>query len=195
MDFFPFASILASAFIGLLCLTLLLNILSLPANWLILGLIAIWHFVFPMAGNYNLWFWILVIGLAVIGEVLETALQLMKAKRYGSSSSGTWAGLVGGIIGAIMLAPLFWGIGALIGALAGAWLACFGIELLRGRPTDEALDAAFGTLLGRLLGTLCKIGTGAVIIAITAHQIWPESPTPIPLPEEHLVWLAKGLPA
>ena len=136
MDFLPFplASLLAGAFITLLCFVLLLNIFGLPANWVLLGLVALWKVVHPGATSMDMWFWIMMVGIAVVGEALEMGMQILKAKRYGSSSSGTFAGMVGAIAGAILLAPLFFGIGALVGALVGAWLGCFVVERLRGAP-------------------------------------------------------------
>ena len=84
--------------------------------------------------------------------------------------------------GAIFLAPLFFGLGAFIGALVGAWLGCLVMELLRGRPGKEAFDAAFGTMMGRFLGTVCKLGTGSAMVVLTAHRIWPDmAPVPPPL--------------
>lgn len=144
---------LAYAFIVLLGLILLLNILGLPANWVVVLLVVLWKFLHPAAGALDVWFWIMFLGLAVLGEVLEMGVQVMNAKRHGSSTSGTVAGMVGAIAGAIFLAPLFFGLGAFIGALVGAWLGCLVMELLRGRPGKEAFDAAFGTMMGRFLGT------------------------------------------
>ncbi len=173
------AYILAAGFMGFLTLILFLNIFSLPANWIILGFIALWKYVYPDTSQLGTLFFVIIIGLAVAGEVLELGLQVMKAKKYGSTSSGTFAGVVGAIVGAIVLAPLFFGIGAFIGALLGAWLGCFIMEKLKGRSNKESLDAAFGAMMGRFLGTVCKCGIGGAMIAVTGHYIWPKLPQPI----------------
>ena len=153
---------LAYAFIVLLGLILLLNILGLPANWVVVLLVVLWKFLHPAAGALDVWFWIMFLGLAVLGEVLEMGVQVMNARRHGSSTSGTVAGMVG--------------------ALAGAWLGCLVMELLRGRPGKEAFDAAFGTMMGRFLGTVCKLGTGSAMVVLTARRIWPDAvPVPPPL--------------
>lgn len=185
MEFFPFpaTSFLAGAFASLLTLVLFLNIFGLPANWLILGLCALLKLIDPLDAQMGVFYWLVMFGLAILGEVLETALQVVKARKYGSSSSGAFAGMIGAIIGAIALAPLFWGIGAFIGALAGAWFGCFCMELLKGRHSHEALNAAFGTMLGRFLGTVLKIAVGALMIAFTAHSLWPEQMPDLPLPQ------------
>ncbi|MBQ4567511.1 MAG: DUF456 domain-containing protein [Desulfovibrio sp.] len=186
MEVLPFslASLLAAGFLTLLGFVLLLNIFGLPANWIVVALVAIWKAVHPATEQMGLTFWLMLLGLAVLGEILEFALQIVKAKRYGSSSAGTFAGMLGAIAGAILLAPLFFGLGALLGALAGAWLGCLCMELLRGRPLGEALNAAMGAMLGRFLGTVCKCGAGGGMIALTARYIWPHpggiDPTAVP---------------
>lgn len=181
MDFLPWpmASFMAAAFISLLVFVALLNIFGLPANWIILGLDALWAWLHPGGPSRAILFWVILVLLALAGEALETGLQVVKAKKYGSSSSGTFMGMIGAIIGAIALTPLFWGLGALIGALAGAWLGCFCMELLKGKNCEAALHSAFGTTLGRLLGTICKLGIGAAMIALTARQIWQEPTLPL----------------
>ncbi|MDD4701464.1 MAG: DUF456 domain-containing protein [Desulfovibrio sp.] len=178
MDFLPFplASLLAGAFITLLCFVLVLNVFGLPANWVMLGLVALWKMAHPASDSMNIWFWVMMVGLALIGEALELGMQIVKAKRYGSSSSGTFAGMIGAIAGAILLAPLFFGLGALIGAVAGAWIGCFMMEMVKGRPLRESLDAAFGAMVGRFLGTVCKCGIGGAMLALAAGRIWPKAP-------------------
>lgn len=201
MDFLPFplASLLAGAFITLLCFVLLLNIFGLPANWLMMGLVALWKLLHPGAVSMDVWFWVMMVGIALVGEALEMGMQILKAKRYGSSSSGTFAGMIGAIAGAILLAPLFFGLGALIGALAGAWTGCFVMESLKGRPLREALDAAFGAMMGRFLGTVCKCGAGGAMLALAAGRIWPQAPSALSpafspdAPAQVLLTLLRGL--
>lgn len=169
---------LAYAFVVLLALVLLLNIPGLPANWLVLVLVGIWQFVHPRPGDLDILFWVMAVGLAVLGEVLETGVQVIKARRHGSSRAGTVAGMIGAIAGAVVLAPFLLGVGALLGALAGAWLGCLLMELVRGRPLRQSLDAAFGTMMGRFLGTVCKCGVGGAIVALAARRILELPPPP-----------------
>lgn len=173
---YPFAAMIAGGFLSLLGCVLLLNIFGLPANWIILGLVGLWKWVHPDAGNMGWLFFSLLIGMAIVGEALEFGMQIIKARKYGSTSSGTFGGMVGAIAGAILLAPLFFGIGALIGALLGAWLGCYVTERLKGMANREAISAAFGAMVGRFLGTVCKCGIGGAILALTARYIWPLPP-------------------
>lgn len=166
MDFFlpQIFSGLSIPFACILFLILSLNIFGLPANWLILGSIALWQYIWPFAPPLTFFQWIALIFLALSGELAEMAFQFLKARKYGSSSSGTFASLVGALLGAIILSPIFWGLGALPGALLGAWLACYAMERLQGKPAREAIRAAYGAMLGRFLGTITKIGIGVFII-------------------------------
>ena len=173
---FPLAYMMASAFLAVLGFILLLNIFGLPANWIILGLVGVWKWLNPDAANMGWLFFTLMIGLALVGEALELGMQIVKAKRYGSTSSGTFMGMVGAIAGAILLAPLFFGIGALIGALLGAWIGCFLTERAKGMGGREAANAAFGAMMGRFLGTVCKCGVGGAMLALTGQYIWPKAP-------------------
>ena len=126
---------LAYAFIVLLGLILLLNILGLPANWVVVLLVVLWKFLHPAAGALDVWFWIMFLGLAVLGEVLEMGVQVMNAKRHGSSTSGTVAGMVGAIAGAIFLAPLFFGRSSGLwwapGWAAWSWNCCVAVPARR----------------------------------------------------------------
>jgi len=173
---------IAGSFILLMALVLLLNFFSLPANWILIGLAVAWKYLSASAHHMDFSFFALLVGLGVLGEVLEFGLQAVKAKKYGSSNSGLFAGLVGAIIGAIMGAPFLFGLGALLGALAGAWIGCYLMELLRGKGHAQAVQAAMGALLGRFLGTVCKCGIGAIILTCIARAIWPDMASSMPTP-------------
>ncbi|MDR1856832.1 MAG: DUF456 domain-containing protein [Desulfovibrio sp.] len=179
MDFLPLplATLFAGAFLTLLGFILVLNVFGLPANWILLGLTFLWRLAHPLAPGFDIWFWAGMVGLALLGEALEFAVLAVKAKRHGSSSAGTFAGMIGAIAGAIYLAPLFFGLGALIGALIGAWTGCFVMEFaFKRRPFPEAATAAFGAMVGRFLGTVCKCGAGGAMLAFAAGRIWPSVP-------------------
>ncbi|MCR5563377.1 MAG: DUF456 domain-containing protein [Desulfovibrio sp.] len=195
MDFLPFslASLLACLFLSFLGILIFLNVFGLPGNWILVAFVALWKWCHPLAENLGLFFWVLLIGLAVIGELLEWGMQIVKARRYGSTSSGTFCGMIGAFIGAVLLAPLFWGLGALLGAMGGAWLGCFLMEICSGKSAEKASEAAMGAMLGRLLGTVCKCGVGMTMLALTARRIWPSEPTSPSLQLEAMARLMEQL--
>ena len=170
MDYF-----LAVLIITFLILAVLLQVISLPGNWVAIILIVIWKFIGPSSTTIELtWpFVMLLAGIAAVGELLEWAIQMFAGRKYGSSTSGSIAGIIGSIIGAIMLLPLFFGFGAVLGALLGAYLGCLAAELLQGRPGLDARQAAWGTFLGRFVGMSIKLSLGIIIIWLTIERIWP----------------------
>lgn len=168
-------TMLVGVFLCLLGFILLLSIFGLPGNWIMLGFVFLFNLVHPGSLGLSLWYWFIVICIGMFGELLEFGLQIFQAKKYGSTGTGTIGGMLGAIAGAIIMAPFFWGLGAIIGALLGAWIGCFLFELMKGRSVQEASQAAFGAMIGRFLGTVCKLACGAVMLAVTIQYIWPDS--------------------
>lgn len=168
--------LLATLFLLLLCVVLLLNVFSLPGNWIAVGLVVMWRFLNPASGNMDTLFFVGLVGVAVFGEVIEFVAQAWGAKRYGSTTGGMWAGIVGALVGAILGVPFLFGLGALIGALAGAWLGCYALERARGRSDAEASRAARGAVVGRFSGLVIKCGIGVVLLWMVYNAIWPGLP-------------------
>lgn len=168
---------LAVVFVGILCLILLLNLISLPANWFILALVLLWKLIGPTGSAISYAFLAGLLGLALLGEAMELGLQLWAGKRYGSSKRGNIGGIIGSILGAIFGAAFLLGFGAVIGALAGAFAGCLLMELWHGRTREEAFHAATGALIGRFFGMTVKLGIGVSIIYLAIGRIWPQSET------------------
>ena len=153
----------------------LLNLVTLPGNWAMVALVTAWALLVPGNG-LNTLFFIMFIGLAVAGEIVEFGAQIWGAKKYGSSKISTWAGILGAIVGAIFGAPFMFGVGAVFGALFGAWAGCFLAELfIRRQPSAVAFRAAQGAFVGRFLGMVVKFGLGMAMLALTASHVWPET--------------------
>ncbi|MCJ2164282.1 MULTISPECIES: DUF456 domain-containing protein [unclassified Pseudodesulfovibrio] len=147
-----------------------LQIFSLPANWVALGLVSLWKYVYPESME-----WSFIIGMAVVAvvaEVLEFGLQAWGAGRYGASTRGNVGGIIGAIAGAIFGASFLFGLGALIGALGGAYLGCLVAEM-PGRSKSEAFRAAKGAFVGKALGFTVKTAIGAVIVILSIPKVWP----------------------
>lgn len=148
-----------------------LHLFGLPANWIILGIAALWTFFAPQSA---MTFTVLAVmgAMALAGEAVEALMLHIWGKKYGGSGKATIGGIIGALIGAVLGAPLFFGVGALLGALAGAFLGSLAVELFRGRPNAEALRAAWGTMLGRFGGTVLKAAIGCAMIVIAAPRIF-----------------------
>ncbi|MDR2892059.1 MAG: DUF456 domain-containing protein [Deltaproteobacteria bacterium] len=162
--------ILAILCIALMALCLMLLFLGLPGNWVILGLAALWSYFSD--ADFGWKFFLLLAGLAAVGEVLEFLAGSIGARRFGGTRKGSWGGIIGALVGGIACAPLFFGFGALLGALSGAFAGCFIIEKMHGMATAKAASAALGSALGRFGGFLAKFGIGLGMIYLSAQQIW-----------------------
>ena len=168
-DFFTALFLLA------LGVCVLLNLVTLPGNWAMVALVTAWALLVP-GNSLNTLFFVMFIGLAIAGEVVEFGAQIWGAKKYGSSRISTWAGILGAIVGAIVGAPFMFGVGAVFGALFGAWAGCFLAELLiRRQPSAVAFRAAQGAFVGRFLGMVVKFGLGMAMLALTASNLWPDA--------------------
>lgn len=170
--------VLAAMLLAALAICVLLNLVTLPGNWAMVALVVVWAMFMPGA-SLGTGFFVLFIGLALLGELAEFGSQIYGAKKYGSSKGSTFAGIVGAIVGALCGAPFLFGIGAVFGALFGAWAGCYLAErLIRHQPAEVAFRIAQGAMVGRFFGMVIKFGIGIAMLALTAGNIWPEIPSP-----------------
>jgi uncharacterized protein YqgC (DUF456 family) len=157
---------------------LLLNLVGMPGNWLIVITTAIvmWAQSGTEGRMFSVTTLVALTALAALGEVLEFAAGAVGASQAGGTRRGSIGALVGGIAGAIvgtMLIPVPV-IGSIIGACGGAFGGALIMEFSGGRSLDESLRSGIGAGKGRLVGTLVKIGVGAVMWLLAAVAVfWP----------------------
>ncbi|MFO7803710.1 MAG: DUF456 domain-containing protein [Desulfovermiculus sp.] len=164
--------ILAGLFVLLLFVAWASNFFSLPGNWVNIVLVALWKWMQPdMPAGW--WFFIGLVALAGVAEIIEFGSQVLGAKRYGGSNRGSWGALIGALIGAVLGAPFFLGLGSILGALAGAFIGSLAFELLGGRNWSQALQASKGAMLGKVIGFVAKAALGMVIITWSIPKVWP----------------------
>ncbi len=163
--------LLSAFFLSFLGLCALLNLAALPGNWIIAVLVTAWSCFFREQALPHSFFALLVLFL-LGGECAEYLAQLWGSKKHGASRVSILAGMAGAIFGGISCMPLFFGLGAILGALAGSWGFCFLTEFILERHTaGEAVHAANGSFLGRLLGMAIKFGAGISMVMLTAMHL------------------------
>jgi uncharacterized protein len=150
--------LVASGFIGLVLIPF-----GLPGLWVILlGILGYgWLTDFQ---TISVTFLVVVIALAIIGEVLETWIGFRFAKRYGGSSRAGWGALIGGLIGAIVGVPVPV-IGSVIGGFVGAFIGAAAFEYSRARHAEGSVRAGWGAVLGRAAAAAVKIAIGVAMVA------------------------------
>jgi uncharacterized protein len=157
----------------------LLNLVTLPGNWLVVGAAALFAWLIPeQAGRGVSWTVVAVLlGIAVLGEVIEFVAGAAGAARQGASRRAIVLSVVGAIVGSIVglgvgapiliIGPLVMAVlGGAAGAFAGAYLG----EVWKGRDEPERIAAGRGAFFGRIWGTVGKLAVGAVMLAIVAFD-------------------------
>jgi uncharacterized protein len=141
---------------------LLLIPFGLPGLWLIvLGILSYgWLTDFRTLSAGLL---ALVIGLALLAEIVEAWIGFRFAERYGGSRRAGWGALVGGLIGALVGVPVPI-IGSVIGGFAGAFAGAALFEYTRARASAGAVRAGWGAVLGRAMAVAVKMGLGVVLL-------------------------------
>ena len=101
-------------------------------------------------------FLIIMAGLTIVVTLLDYAVPVIGAKRYGASTLGVWGSIIGMVFGFFIFPP--WGmlIGAIAGALAG--------ELLSGKRGKKAVRAGWGVFVGNIMSIGLKLAFSGFIL-------------------------------
>jgi uncharacterized protein len=162
--------VLGGVLVAVSCLAgLLLIPFGLPGLWvMVLGILGYgWLTDFRSLGAGMV---VLILALALTGEVIEGWLGFRLAKRYGGSSRAGWGALVGGLVGAIVGVPIPV-IGSVIGGFVGAFLGAALFEYTKARHSEGAVRAGYGAVLGRAAAAAAKMAIGVVIAVLGAYAV------------------------
>ena len=154
------------------------NVFTLPGNWVIVGLAALFAYLLPPQEYGRGFGWITVgvlVLIAVLGEVIEFAAGAAGAAKHGASRRAMLLSIVGAAVGSIagaaigipvpIIGPLVAAVGGgAAGAFGGAYLG----EVWKGKLHPERTAVSTGALIGRLFGTVGKLSAGAAMVAVLA---------------------------
>lgn len=173
------AATIVFVLLGLICLGLI--VVGLPGSWILLGLAV------AMELTDHLWldpavpalfgWWIIIacVIIGLIGEALELATSAVGTKVGGGNKRGMIGSLIGGMLGGLIGTGLLPVIGTLIGALLGTFAGALVGEITGPDPkeTKEALPAAIAATIGRVVGTVAKLGFAIVIwIGLSSAMVY-----------------------
>ena len=146
-----------------------ITLVGLPGTWLMVAGAIVLTLCSTIWTDVQLWGWTVIgicLGLAVSGEIIETAAAGLGAKAGGGTKRGMVGAIIGSMIGAFVCTivipiPL---VGTLIGAIAGAFIGALIGELSHSDPIakGELAKSATGAAIGRVLGILGKSGIAAI---------------------------------
>lgn len=143
-----------------------LDVVGLFGNWIILAAAVI---AWALTGfeHFGPWSLGILATLAVVGEVVETALAGYGAKKFGGSRGAMFAALAGCLLGALVGTPWFPPLGTLAGACLGSFVAATIYELtLQQKDPGEALWTGLGAALGKVGGLIGKLVTGLIMLVV-----------------------------
>ena len=149
---------------------LLLDLVGLFGNWIILAAVVIaW-----VATGFTHFGWIgllIMVVLAVLGEVLETAAAGYGAAKFGGGRGSIIAALAGCLGGAVLFTPIIPVpvVGTLIGACLGAFIAAALYEYIQmEKQMHQALWTGLGAALGKVAGLFAKLLVGFGMLTVAA---------------------------
>jgi uncharacterized protein YqgC (DUF456 family) len=159
------------------CGAWLTTLFTLPGNWFIVGFAALFAWLLPAeAGRGITWKIVAVLlGLAILGEVIEFGASAAGAAKRGASKRGVALSMVGAIVGSVLglmaglpipipiVGPF---IMALVGGAAGAFFGAYMGETWKGRPEEQRVAVGRGAFAGRIWGTVGKLAVGGIMLAI-----------------------------
>ncbi len=166
MDVLAIAILVAAILIGLFLIPL-----GLPGLWVMVGGVLAygWLTSFQSVGVAII---AVVVGLAVLGEIVEAWIGFRFAKRYGGSSRSGWGALIGGVVGAVIGVPIAV-IGSVIGAFIGSFVGAALFEYSASRHTGTATRAGWGAVVGRAAAAAAKTALGVIIAVLGIFAALP----------------------
>lgn len=146
--------------------------LGLGGNFIVLGL-ALIHALVTGFSPIGWGLLAVLLGLALLGELVEFVLGNFYVVRRGASRPGFVGAFVGGILGALLgngLVPI---VGALLGSFVGAFLGAVAGEFYRQRRLEPSLRIGGHAFLGRLISILFKHAVSLVMVFLILRATWP----------------------
>lgn len=165
----------AAILLIILAVCWVLTLLGMPGNWIIILAAVGYLFVVPAESPVAIgWTTVIVLlVLAVLGELLEFLAGALGVTKAGGSRRGAALALIGSLVGGVVglfvgvpipiVGPLF---GAVLLAAAGAFAGAIMGEHWKGRDLDESLKIGQAAFWGRLLGTVAKTAVGAIMVGV-----------------------------
>ena len=155
--------------LAMLC-SLTLIIVGLPGTWIVLVL-AVAAGAIEGFSKINLTYILVLLGLALFGELLELLIGYFGSRLKGASRLASLVSLIFSIVGAFALSGFVPVVGSIIGAFAGAFLGAFAIELITRKPLSAAYKSGLAAMFGRGGSIVSKIAVGVAMIVIVIVRL------------------------
>jgi phage tail tape-measure protein len=154
------------------------NMLMLPGNWFMVGTLCLFLLTAGTTTGPDWTTLIVVVVLAVLGEILEMFTGSATASKKGASRRAVVLSMVlsmaGSIAGAFVIPIPVIGTaigaiaGAAVGAFAGAWMG----EAWKGTEPMQRTEIGTAAMSGRMIGMLAKLSIGAAIFVFQVVSLF-----------------------
>jgi len=149
---------------------------QLPGTWLMIAATAAFAWLRWGQANFSYGWWALagLLGLAILGELVEFAASAMGSRQAGGSKRGAAISIATAIVGAILgsfLIPIPI-VGTLIGAAVGAGVGASLGDKWAGRTWAETARGFQGAAIGKLSGAAAKLIIAAVMWMAAAAALF-----------------------
>jgi uncharacterized protein YqgC (DUF456 family) len=146
---------------------------GLPGTIIILAAVFIYGLATHFSAGIGVAFFVVLCVLTLLAETADNWLSAVSGRRYGASTVSIWLSFIGGIAGALVVggpASLVIGpLGPIVGGFIGAFAIVVAHEFYVRRNFSAALQAGWGTVLGRMAGMVLKVVVSvAMILAVAA---------------------------
>ncbi|MBI2336058.1 MAG: DUF456 domain-containing protein [Deltaproteobacteria bacterium] len=134
-----------------------LVLVTLPGTWLIFLSTVVYAFFFPFdqGQTHALWVLGILLGLALLGELVEFVVGTFGSKTVKVSNGAIVVAFIGGLVGVILGAAFFL-VGALVGVLLGSFLGALIYEWVVTKDFREGFVAACAVLATRVVAITLK---------------------------------------
>lgn len=159
----------------LVCLLAGLAILfvNMPGLWLMVLAAMVYAIITPPLEWHRMKMLFVLMGLALVAEVIDFFAAGAGAKRAGGTRRGLWGAIIGGIVGAIVGSIVLPVLLTLVGVCIGTFLGAFFGEVSGGKEIGQSVRIGAHATAGRLAGTVLKLAFGCVMLVITMWWAWP----------------------
>lgn len=156
----------------LLLVSSLLVYVGLPGNFIMVGL-ALIHALVTGMDPIGWPLLAVLLGLALLGELVEFVLGNFYVLSKGASGRGAIGGFAGGLAGAVLGNGVVPVVGAVLGSFAGAFLGCVGGEFWQQRQLEPSLRVGGHAFVGRILSIVVKHALGMVMVVLLLRATLP----------------------
>jgi len=148
----------------------LLTLLGLSGNFVIVGL-ALLHALATGFAPLTWPFLLLLLGLALLGEVVETVIGTFYVARKGATRHGVLGAFAGGLAGAVAGGAAVPVLGAVAGGFLGSFLGAVTGQYLHERRLAPSLRVGWHAFAGKTLASLFKVAISAAMIALILMKV------------------------